>query len=810
MSAPASEAGREILDLVSTALAQEERSGLSEMLRSVARAVNADGCILWQITPFSRLKEEVAAGQLFVLAEWFDGADRCNLYDLSLQSATGDAVLTRRIVRVDDAQLDSRVDRSDPFLQHISCFCSVPITFANGELGALNAYRTTRKVFGADEIAKLEEVVELLPGLYQTIVDKVSYRLVRTVNRILQEAEGEAPKSGTAAERFDGIAEKICREIAEALKSLEVSLFFEDHLDNPGLYRLVATTWPKEKITKTVYRATPEEGLTGWALSNRREVQLFDLANFDPEEPWIQALYPGLKWKDSLQIAASVRDLLKIPQEDKLPPLSFLEVPIVFSDRLLGVIRCCTICEGPFYFADQEVKLLRLVAAQIGQAWSHWLSRREIEEENSALQRFVTSVGELNRFVQKQVVKEAPDEKGIFHRALRATSSVIHNAEITDVRLLDEKNQELYFETTHGAAWDSGTLEEIGIRRARRFPVTGPPNSGGAHVVQTEQVYVIADTSDPQYIYAETFPDTRRMIIAPIGIAGKIFGVLDIRGTGEREFSGHAVPFAELLGQQLGLYHYLVKTIAELQSLPRLQAQTFEDFTHQLKTPILQVHARARACLQLGSTTIAGTALQGQLLALRGLAAKAKRASQSLGLFAELARGKELKPQLKRLEEGALVKMLIESTIDQRSTLTPTRELHLHVESGGFEVLKRYGVQADPDLLFQAVNNLLDNAVKYSYSRTMVKVEGGITGTGRFQISVINTGLPLSAAEAKHCTVRGWRSDAAKDVTGDGSGIGLWIVKHIMETHGGELMIIPTRNGITEVKLLFPTESRKP
>ncbi|MBW8874072.1 MAG: hypothetical protein JF614_03850, partial [Acidobacteria bacterium] len=53
-----SEKGQEILDLVSTTLNQDRRSGLSEMLRSVARAVDAYGCILWQETPLSRLDDD--------------------------------------------------------------------------------------------------------------------------------------------------------------------------------------------------------------------------------------------------------------------------------------------------------------------------------------------------------------------------------------------------------------------------------------------------------------------------------------------------------------------------------------------------------------------------------------------------------------------------------------------------------------------------------------------------------------------------------------------------------------------------------
>lgn len=811
MPEPLHEKGQEIFDLVSTALSQDRRSGLTEMLRSVAQTVGANGCILWQQTPFSRLADYPPTGQFFVLAEWFEGPERSYLHDLSLHSVTGEAILSQEPLRIDDAKNDPRVDRRDPFFNEVGihCFCSVPITFLDGEKGALNAYRTLPLPFRDEEITTLDRIVRLLPDLYQTIIDKVSFQLVRTVNGILQKAEVESLRSDVATEHFEKIADKICHEIADSLQALEVSIFLEDSLKYPGSYNLMATTWPaNEPFTKKRYRADPEEGLTGWVLRHHQEIRIFNFSNFKAEQKQLHELYPGLQWKDSLHVATSVPRILKVQKGAKLQPLSFLAVPIKVSDRLFGALRCCTIKEGPFYFAQQEIKLLQLVAAQIGQAWSHWLSRREIEEENSALQRFVASISELNRFVEHQVDKAKPDEKEIFHRALQATRSVIQNAEITDVRLLDEASQELYFEATYGAAWESGTPEEVRARKARRFPVSGdPPTSGGAYVVQTKKVYVITDTSDPKHYYLETFPETRRVIGVPIGIAREIFGVLDIRGTGEREFPKHAVPIAELLGQQLGLYHYLLKTIGELQDLQRSQAQTFEDFTHQLKSPILQLHARARAALQLGSAQTVDTLMQRQLLALRGLAAKAKRATQNLRLFADLTRAQALAPQLKQLKEGLLVKMLIESTIDQRSLLQSSRAIFFYVADKTFETLHRYSVKVDPDLLFHAANNLLDNAAKYSYNRTTVRVEGGITGTDRFHISVTNTGLSITPAEAERCKERGWRSESAKGVTGEGSGIGLWIVDNIMKAHGGELKVTPTTpDNLTEVRLIFPIE----
>lgn len=45
-----------LINFVSTALRQDKLSGLSEMLRAIAEAVDAYGCVLWQVAPGSNLE----------------------------------------------------------------------------------------------------------------------------------------------------------------------------------------------------------------------------------------------------------------------------------------------------------------------------------------------------------------------------------------------------------------------------------------------------------------------------------------------------------------------------------------------------------------------------------------------------------------------------------------------------------------------------------------------------------------------------------------------------------------------------------
>ena len=151
------------------------------------------------------------------------------------------------------------------------------------------------------------------------------------------------------------------------------------------------------------------------------------------------------------------------------------------------------------------------------------------------------------------------------------------------------------------------------------------------------------------------------------------------------------------------------------------------------------------------------------------------------------------------------MKTLIEAAQDQEITIDPNRNIRFLVERNSFLGSWSGLVSLDSSLLEQALNNLLDNAAKYSFDRTEVTIYGGSGRRGGFQITVANFGLPIRPSDVGKLIRRGYRTPEADAVTQEGSGIGLWIVDNIMKAHGGELVLIPTKpNGQNEVKLVFP------
>lgn len=200
----------------------------------------------------------------------------------------------------------------------------------------------------------------------------------------------------------------------------------------------------------------------------------------------------------------------------------------------------------------------------------------------------------------------------------------------------------------------------------------------------------------------------------------------------------------------------------------QLERRLTTDVAHELRTPLMAIQATVEAILD--------GVFEADEERLETINSEVQRLSRLVDAILKLS----------RLENrGAPLKEEVVNVGELISGLMATHEAYV-TESGldfSFEADPDVYVWGDPDLIRQATANLISNAVRYT-------PEGGISvavkkGELMASISVADTGIGLSEEEAKMVFSRFWRADAGRTRERGGLGVGLSVVKEIVDQHEG-------------------------
>ena len=102
---------------------------------------------------------------------------------------------------------------------------------------------------------------------------------------------------------------------------------------------------------------------------------------------------------------------------------------------------------------------------------------------------------------------------------------------------------------------------------------------------------------------------------------------------------------------------------------------------------------------------------------------------------------------------------------------------------------------ADPEQLGRIIHNIISNSVKYMRADVPSKIEISIKDVGDFvQIEISDNGRGIATHDLPYVFDRFYRADASRNSAAGGSGIGLSIVKKIIEDHGGKIWVTSKEN----------------
>jgi two-component system phosphate regulon sensor histidine kinase PhoR len=106
-------------------------------------------------------------------------------------------------------------------------------------------------------------------------------------------------------------------------------------------------------------------------------------------------------------------------------------------------------------------------------------------------------------------------------------------------------------------------------------------------------------------------------------------------------------------------------------------------------------------------------------------------------------------------------------------------------------------------MLEDLVSNLVDNAVKYNRVNGSVNITV-LPSDKNIILIVADTGIGIPEEDQQRVFERFYRVDKSRSKKISGSGIGLSIVKHIVEYHKGKLVLNSEVDKGTEVKVILP------
>jgi signal transduction histidine kinase len=308
------------------------------------------------------------------------------------------------------------------------------------------------------------------------------------------------------------------------------------------------------------------------------------------------------------------------------------------------------------------------------------------------------------------------------------------------------------------------------------------PRSPAARALALRAPVFVAD--------AGTDARARRVVVVPLTSGGEAVGALALERLGDvsREERDALVGFGAAVGLALDnarlaarqrrfaeeLAQKVGEATARLAEMDRLKSDFVALASHELRTPLTALQGFSDL---LATRPFAPAEVRRMAEIMRGECERLGRIVSDFLDLARLERGLELSLRRAVLDPAPLVAAAVELFRRTRST----HRIELHVEGA----LPR--VDADADALDRVLKNLIANALKYSPPGSCVRVRARALD-GAIAVDVEDEGPGIPPEERARVFEPYYRVQGTTGL-GPGTGLGLAMVKSLVEAHGGSVRI---------------------
>ena len=472
------------------------------------------------------------------------------------------------------------------------------------------------------------------------------------------------------------------------------------------------------------------------------------------------------------------------------PTRSLMVLPLISRGKTVGVISAQSY--EPHAFDEHHRRLFSATAGQVA-----------IAVENAKL--FERTNRQLTETRLLQQVMQAAASHLDFDKVLERTIEALHRMlglEHLSFAIADEDGTGLHIHPSHIGY--SGSVTGMTV------PLDGSV-SGRAY--QTGEPQIIPDVRETLY-YFEGSRGIRSEITVPVKVGGRVIAVLNAESSEVNAFDEEDLRLFQAVAAQLGvvlentrLYEKLQEQKDELSEafetlseVDRLRTELVQNVSHELRTPFSLVQGYIDLLLE-GDL---GPILQEQREALGIIRSR-------IGTLKTLFRDLAMLDEVSWREASSTPTPMVEAV---RSALNDFRPLAERADIRFREELPQSLplVKADKEQLVQVFAHLIDNAIKFSPGGGVVTIRGWEeeqAGVRQSCVSISDQGIGIEPEHLNHIFERFYQADGGAGRRFGGMGVGLSLVREIVEAHGGRVDVQSTPQEGSTFTVILPQASRR-
>ncbi len=652
---------------------------------------------------------------------------RPRVYDIT-QGTVGWVLKHKKPLRINDVQNDSRFSVTDDLSHTIFNVLTVPLIARGKVIGILE---TTNKKHNNSFTAEDEAFMTALASQAAMAIHNAQLFQDVLDREAFVLALGKAGTSINKSLNLDEVLDVIC--------SQSLTLF---NIDGVSVWR-----FEDETLLCLAARGTGSKQLLDTRLVPKKS-DLFVSQVFKADKP----LY-----KNNFNDIAAYGPNLSL----KANAIAILGVPLQKGGISVGVLLMVNIRE-PNYFSDEDLGQAVIYSNQITTAI-----------ENAHLHQETTT-----RLAEVSTLYTLAHQMSInldINRLLEGTVNVIRLAlDSLGSSIFLLKDGELILGAQNGRFSIADHAFIINVVR-QTIDMLKPIN-----LRNSEDFERIVHESSP--------PNIQSLLMVPLITHGKLLGALAVYDKRSYAFGDNegrlltiaAVQVASAL-ENSKLFNdlqqhakNLERALKELQEVSRLQNEFVQNVSHELRTPLTFVKAYVDLILEESLGPISDAVRN-------SLEIVARRTDDLNRLVSDIITHQQL--QMRGLEFSQVnIANLINLAVNSAILIVEKHDLHLEANIPPSLPI----ITADPNRISQVLDNLIGNAIKFTTNGGKITVSAE-TMDNFVRISVKDTGVGIKETELKKIFNRFYQVDGSMTRRFGGTGLGLTIVKQIVEAHQGTI-----------------------